>query len=160
MGRRLRSHIKRARAEEIKYVRDMQLYEKVFVSECSSKTGKAAITARWIDVNEGGVEQPNYRSRLVVREVNTSKRDDLFAATPPFEALNLILSMAAIANKGGTIMINEISRVFVHARAKREVCIQLPSEDTNAGEENMCGRFHYSTYGTRDAAQNWYEEYS
>ena len=151
--------VKRARAEEIKYVREMKLYKKVPISECYSKTGKAPITTRWIDINKGDVEQPHYRSRLVDREVNTYKRDDLFAATRPFEALVLILFMAAIANKGETIMVNDISRSFFHARAKREAFIQLPPEDTKAGQEDMRVRLQCSMYGTRDAAQNCYEEY-
>lgn len=53
-----------------------------------------------IDVNNGDVERPNYRSRLVAREVNTHKREDLFAATPPLVALKFSLAMAASGNKG------------------------------------------------------------
>ena len=57
-------------------------------------------------------------------------------------------------------MINDISRAFFHAKAKREVFVQLPSEDLAPGEDGVCGRLNYSMYGTRDAAQNWFEEYS
>ena len=57
-------------------------------------------------------------------------------------------------------MINDISRVFLHAKAKREVFVQIPPEDLEHGEEGICGRLNYSMYGTRDAAQNWFEEYS
>ena len=54
-------------------------------------------------------------------------------------------------------MVNDIIRCFFHARAKLEVFVQLPKEDMNPGEENMCGKFEYSMYGTTDAAQNWYQ---
>ena len=57
-------------------------------------------------------------------------------------------------------MINDISRAFFHAKAKREVFVQLPQEELEHGEERICGRLNYSMYGTRDAAQNWFEEYS
>ena len=57
-------------------------------------------------------------------------------------------------------MVNDISRAFFHARAKREVFVQLPNGDMRLGEEGMCGRLKCSMYGTRDAAQNWYEECS
>ena len=60
----------------------MQLYDKVPINECKRATGKMPITVRWIDINKGDNEKPNYRSRLVARELNTHKRDDLFAATP------------------------------------------------------------------------------
>ena len=122
--------------------------------------GKIPITMRWIDINKGDQENPNYRSRIVARELNTHKRDDLFAATPPLEALKLVLSMTATANKGEVVMINDISRAFFHAKVERDVFIQLPDEDRKPGEEHLCGKLRLSMYGTRDAAQNWYKEYS
>ena len=152
--------VRKAREEEIQYVRKMELYEKVPISLCYETNGEAPISVRWIDINKGDQSNPNYRSRLVAREINTHKRDDLFAATPPLEALKLILSMTATSNRGEIVMINDISRAFFHARAKRDVYVQLPTEDKEAGDENKCGKLKYSMYGTRDAAQNWYHEYS
>ena len=75
--------VRRARSEEIEYVHKMELYEKVPVEECWNVTGKNPISTRWIDINKGDASSPNYRSRLVAREINTHKREDLFAATPP-----------------------------------------------------------------------------
>ena len=43
-------------------------------------------------------------------------------------------------------------------RRKRKLYVELPPEDWEAGDDNMCGRLNYSLYGTRDAAQNWEEE--
>ena len=74
--------VKKARAEEVEYIRKIRLYEKVLVEQCYQRIDKAPITIRWIDINKGDVQSPNYRSRLVAREINTHKRDDLFAATP------------------------------------------------------------------------------
>ena len=111
-------------------------------------------------MNKGDVEKPNYRSRFVAREINTHKRDDPFAATPPLEALKLIMTMCASGNKGEILMINDVSRAFFHAKATRDVYVQLPDEDTVAGEEGMCGKLNFSMYGTRDAAQNWQAELS
>ena len=115
---------------------------------------------RWIDINKGDQTTPNYRSRLVAREINTQKRDDLFAGTPPLEALKCILSMAASGNGGEVIMVNDVSRAFFHARACRDVYVQLAKEDQQEGDERRCGRLNFSMYGTRDAAQNWAKEYA
>ena len=68
--------------------------------------------------------------------------------------------MTASNNKGEVVMINDISRAYFHAKTKREAYVQLPSEDQKEGEDSMCGRLNLSMYGTRDAAQNWVEEYS
>lgn len=152
--------VRAARAEEIEYVHKMNLYAKVPIEECASRTGKQPTSVRWIDINKGDADHPNYRSRLVAREINRRKRDDLFAATPPLEALKIISSMAASKNKGEVIMINDVSRAFFHAKAKCEVFVQLPQEDRKPGEEHLCGRLKFSMYGTRGAALNWFEKYS
>ena len=98
--------------EEVECVRKMKRYEKVPVSQCYQKTGKVPIIVKWIDINKGDQQNPSYRSRLVAREINTYKRDDLFAATPPLEAFKFIISMTSTANKGEVIMVNDISRAF------------------------------------------------
>ena len=138
----------------------MGLYTKVPTQECYNKTGKAPITVRWIDINKGDSINPNYRSRLVAREINSHKKDDLFAGTPPLEALKSIISMTASGNKGGVIMANDVSRAFFQAKACREVYVQLTDEDRLLGEEGKCSRLNYFMYGTRDAAQNWAKEYA
>ena len=138
----------------------MNLYTKVPTKECYEKTGKAPITVRWIDINNGDQLNPNYRSRLVAREINIHKGDDLFAGTPPLEALKSILSMAASGNRGEVVMVNDVSRAFFHTKARREVYVQLAAEDMMPGDEDKCGRLNFSMYGTRDAAQNWANEYA
>ena len=124
-----------ARAEEMDCVRKMNLYTKVPITKCLGKTGKQPISVRWIDINKGDTNNPHYRSRLVAREIDTCKRDDLVAATPPLEALKIILSMTACCNKGEIVMINDISRAFVHAKAKREAFVQLTPKDLKPGEK-------------------------
>lgn len=90
--------VKQARSEEVKCIHKMKLYKKVNINECSSKMGKAPIKVRWIDINKEDIKEPNYRSRLVVKEIDTCKRDDLFAAILPLEAAKMIFSMTATAN--------------------------------------------------------------
>ena len=49
---------------------------------------------RWIDINKGDKTNPEYRSRLVAKEIKRDSRIDLFAATPPLEAKKMLFSMA------------------------------------------------------------------
>ena len=56
----------------------------------------------------------------MAREINTSKRNDIFAATPPLEALKVVLSIAASSNKDEIAMVNDISRACFHAPAKKK----------------------------------------
>ena len=39
------------------------------------------------------------------------------------------------------------------ASAQREVYIEIPIEDREAGDEGMVGKLNLSVYGTRDAAR-------
>ena len=57
--------------------------------------GKAPISVRWVDVSKGHDENPNYRSRLVAREIRRYGEEPIFAPTPPLESLRTILSLAA-----------------------------------------------------------------
>ena len=52
--------------------------------------GGNTIGTRWIDINKGDEESPDYRSRLVGKELNVGSDPALYAATPPLEALRLI----------------------------------------------------------------------
>ena len=77
--------VKEARKEELGYFRRYEVYKKVPTKECWEKTGKAPIGVRWIDINKGDADNPEYRSRLVAKEIKRDQREDLFAATPPWE---------------------------------------------------------------------------
>ena len=137
------------------------LYTKVPIDECFQNTGKKPIGVRWVDVNKGDANNPEDRSRLVAKEINTGRRDDLFAATPPLEAKKALFSMAVTEGigykrgeekKGMKLMFIDVRRAFFHAAARRDVYVQLPDEDFSEG---MCGKLNKAMYGIRDAAQNW-----
>ena len=86
---------KRARAEEIDDVNNMGVWEKVPRSQCLEETGKPPIKLRWIDRNKKDEATPEYRSRIVAKEVKTYADPELFAATPPVEYLRYLLSRVA-----------------------------------------------------------------
>ena len=74
-----------------------------------------------VDISMGDEENPEYRSRLVAREIERDKRDDLVAAAPPLEAKTMLFSMAATEGtgynsgerlKGMKIDLIDISRAF------------------------------------------------
>ena len=118
---------------------------------------------KWVDTNKGTEEVPNYRSRLVGREIKTDERPDLFAATPPLESLKYVLSLCASTEEGPEphrILSVDVKRAYFYAPAKRPIFIELPVEDRHPGEEDMVAQLNLSLYGTRDAAQNWTQEYT
>ena len=69
-------------------------YVSVPISECLERTGKGPIGVKWVDIIKGVAAHPEHRSRLVAKYIKRDKREDLFAATPPLEALKVLLSVA------------------------------------------------------------------
>ena len=59
-----------ARLDEIKQLYSHDVYDKVPVAECWNSTGRAPVKVKWIDINKGDDDNPNYRSRLVGEEFN------------------------------------------------------------------------------------------
>ena len=145
-----------ARKVEIDYFKKMQVYSKV-----RREPWMKVISTKWLDVNKGDEAAPNYRARLVGREIKKDKREDLFAATPPLESLRMILSICASnqysldPEERYMVMSNDVKRAYFYAPATRPVYISIPAEDHEPGDQNMVGKLNLSLYGTRDAAMNW-----
>ena len=64
--------VKKARSLEMDYLYKQGVYRVVKRSEIAAE-GIKPIEVRWIDTNKGDPEHPNYRSRLVVREIKARK---------------------------------------------------------------------------------------
>ena len=155
-----------ARAEELEEFRKHNVYVKVPIEECIKVTNKRPIGVRWVDVNKGDEDNPEYRSRLVAKEIKRDKRDDNFAATPPLEAKKILFSLAVtegvgynkgLKNKGMKIDFIDVRRAYFQAMARRDIYVDLPSEDSAPG---MSGKLVKAMYGTRDAAAAWESTYS
>ena len=62
-----------------------------------------------MDVNKGDDLAPNYRSRLVAREIRRHGEEPIFAPTPPLESIGTVLSLAATNVPGEPKHIREAS---------------------------------------------------
>ena len=143
--------VKEARELEMKYFREMRVYDKV---PREQSIGKPTVKTMWIDINKGDMKEPKIRSRLVGKEYRTDDDPGLYAATPPLEALRIILSRAANDSRR-RVMVNDVSRAYFNAPATRELYIEIPKEDKLPGDGDVVGKMRLCLYGTRDAALNW-----
>lgn len=139
----------KARNKEIEYIKQTNPYTKVNRSK-GKALGKKMVAARCVDVSKGCVEVEGYRSRLVAKEFNNSLRPDPFAAAPRLEAFKLAPSMLATWNQGQKPTVNDVSRAFFCAPARREVFAELPPEGPDHAKKT--GELNQPMYGTRDAA--------
>ena len=88
--------VKAARKEELDQLHKHKVYRKV-LRQMARDRGKRVIGVKWVDLNKGDDSRPNYRSRLVAKELRAftpfTPQEELHAATPPTASQNLLLSM-------------------------------------------------------------------
>ena len=109
-----------ARKTEIDFFRNMGVHTKTDTAEAKKLVAKI-ITTRWAGVSTCDTENPRYRSRLVGREVKRDNRPEIFVATPPLEALRMVLSIRASRQYGEKpyrALSSDIKRAYVFATAK------------------------------------------
>ena len=164
--------VRKARALEMDYLHRQQVYRVVPISECYETTGKAPVKVRWIDTNKGDPTNPNFRSRLVAKDIKAAKKPEdqlpanlLFSSTPPLEAMRLLCSLFATQkrSKHGELLkigLWDISRAHFYGVPKRKIYIELPSEEQAAEGGKNCGLLERSMYGTQDAPNIWQSHYS
>ena len=157
--------VRAARNDEMKWVEKQQLWETVDEKICWEETNRAPITLKWVDRNKGDEAHPNYRSRLVVREVKKASKPlaefESFSAMPPLEALKVLCSLmtskrTSTHGKPYKMMLIDISRAHFYGLAKRRVFCRLPEGHEQAGK---CALLRKSMYGTLDAASIWQATY-
>ena len=86
----------KARREEVEYIRRHKMYVRVPREVCLRETGKAPIKTGWAETDKGQPGKPNVRARWVAKEYKTHARPELYASTPPLEALKVVLSEIAM----------------------------------------------------------------
>ena len=146
-----------ARREEVEYIRH-KMYTSVPREVCP-REGKAPIKTGWAETDKGQPGKPNVRARWVAKEYKAYARPELYASTPPLDALKVVLSEVATGERGGKVAaLVDVRRAYFHAPARKRVFVELPPEDYQPSGEHVCGLLQDSLYGTRDAAQNWKEE--
>ena len=77
----------KARREEVEYIRRHQMYTSVFREVCLRETRTPPIKTGCADTDKWQPAKPNVRARWVAKENKTLARPELYASTPPLEAL-------------------------------------------------------------------------
>lgn len=154
--------VRAARHEDMSFIQGSPLYEEASVEECWSRTGKAPISAMWVDIEKGD----EVRSRWVARYFKPKgKRDraDLFAAMPPLEAKRMLFRrFAVMKNLNGKrkmkLMLIDVKKAHLNGVCERDnVYVELPQE---GGAPGTCGRLLRWFYGMREAASAWEAAYT
>ena len=86
----------KARRVELDYFEFLGCLKKVPRQNARAATGRPPVSVRWVDTNKGDEVHPNYKSRLVARQLKAMDQSgkSFFAPAPPLEALRTVLSLA------------------------------------------------------------------
>ena len=126
-----------ARRQEVEYMHKLHVYTQASQEE-AQEAGCKPVPTRWVDINKGDDINPEYRSRLVAKEIKVSKNEDLFAAAPPLEAKKALFALAVTEGigyrrgnhkKGMKLDFIDVKRAYFHATARRDLYVDLPEED-------------------------------
>ena len=152
--------VREARMEEVGFMQRERLWDVVPRAQAA---GHRIVSVRWVDTNKGTEEKPDVRCRLVARDFNAGTnrdREDLFAATPPWELKRLLLSHAADRGGGRSrkVMLVDVKKAHLYPPCQEEVYIELP-EEAGAGPTQV-GRLRRMLYGLRSAAATWENHYA
>ena len=79
---------------------EWKCWERVTWDEAVRCGGRKPIRTRWVDVNKGDEASPDVRARLVAQDFALGRDDSFYAATPPLEALRLLISDLATGQGG------------------------------------------------------------
>ena len=128
----------------------------------SDVSGHRIVSVKWVDTNKGTENKPEIRCRLVARDFRGADKDreDLFAATPPWELKKLLMSHAADRSNGKTrkMLLIDVKKAHLNSECTEDVFIELP-EEVVAAQGNV-GKLRRWLYGFRPAAAAWEAHYA
>ena len=136
--------VKHARQEEVQFCRGMGFGEPVLRKDMDAE-GAKAVSLRWIDTDKGGAGRPNYRSRLVVREIKKGMTEsdvpsaaERFSGMPPLESVTGLLSLFVShsheeANGKRTLAMYDMSCAHFHGGLVRRVLCKTPEDERKRG---------------------------
>ena len=113
--------VKKAREKELKYLRELGVFEKADEGTAVAKYNVTPVDTKWVDTDNKALkgEPMQIRSRIVAREFKSGDRPDLYAGTPPLEALKAFMSIAASHSPEFSLMHVDVSRAYSHPKAQR-----------------------------------------
>ena len=117
----------KARQEEVECIRRHKMCTRVSREVCLRETGRAPLKTGWAETDKGQPGKPNVRARWVAKEYrDTRETRELYAATPPLEALKVVLSEIATGESGGKVVaLVDLRRAYFCAPARSKVFCRI-----------------------------------
>ena len=98
------------------------MYTRVPREVCPHESVRAPIKTGWAETDKDQPGKPNVRARWVAKEYKKHARPELYASTPPLEALKVVLSEIATGERGGKVVaLVDVRRAYFYVPARRRL---------------------------------------
>ena len=142
--------VKLSRATEVENMLKFEVFEEV---DEKTATGHRVWGTGWLDHRK---TPTLVRSRLVAKQVRgASKREDVFAGTPPLGMMRYVISRAASRGRARCLAVYDVSVAFFHALLQELIFVRPPRDMQKAG---IVWKLKKAMYGTQIAAKAWQQK--
>ena len=139
--------------KEIEQMKSQQVYTEVSYNTLTPEQQKNIIQSRWVLRDKGNT----VRARIVAKGYTEtiSDMDDIYASTPIFCVLRLLLTLSI--NNGWTIQTGDISVAFLHALAATSDLYMYPPTEFYTPDSGVIWKLNKAIYGLRSSPKAWQE---
>eukprot|EP00438_Fugacium_kawagutii_P035748 Skav229342 [mRNA] locus=scaffold2596:309131:310621:- [translate_table: standard] len=126
------------------------VFEEITIEQATEEEKQNIIGSRWVHREKGD----EVRSRIVGLgyDENIKDADDIYASTPLFSILRVILCLAIV--RGWSVRVGDISTAFLHAALNATgILLRPPSEFYQ--NKNILWRLKKAMYGLRSSPKAW-----
>ena len=125
---------KARRQEEVEYIRRHKMHTRVSREACLRDTVKVPIKTGWAETDKGQPGKPNVRARWVAKEYRHTRK----ARVVRVDAAAVVSEIATGELGGKAEALVDVRRAYFYAPARSRAFVELPPEDYQEGDENMC----------------------
>lgn len=133
--------VKLAMLEELQFYRHMNTFKGVLVADCWANTGGPPIKVKRVDRTKGDSCKEVYRSRLVGKQFPTGENDEPFAATPPLEAMRMVISNATTGSENKCLLLVDVSRAYMYAPVSEKLYVAICDEAMGPRAQEHAGSY-------------------
>ena len=94
----------KARREEVEHIRHHKRYTRECKERRSCVRRRKHPSGGWVETDKGQPGKPNVRARWVAKEMRHA-RPELYASTPPLEALKVVLLEIVMGKRGKKVVV-------------------------------------------------------
>ena len=137
--------------QEIRSMKAQQVYTEVSYNTLTSEQRNKIIKSRWVLRQKGDIVRARIVAKGYTEEVKDN--DDIYASTPVFCVLRLLLTMSLVNN--WKVKAGDISTAFLHAKAATDDLFMFPPTELYNLEDQVVWKLNKAIYGLRSSPHAW-----